>query len=122
MNIARLCLSASAAVLLLGMTGFASAAPLLPTSQDMPNGSGQASGGSFNYWDLSYTGAGATNVDGAALSGGLGGLTDGALAGDNWLTVENGAGTGLYTGGLDIDPTITFNFAGSVSSLHRAGA
>lgn len=33
------------------------------TNYAMPNGNS----GSFHYWDLGYTGAGATSTDGAAL-------------------------------------------------------
>jgi hypothetical protein len=91
----------------------AAAAPLTPSSYDMPNGNGQASGGSFNYWDREYTGAGCTTCDGALLSGGLGNLTDGVTTNLNWFSVENGAGTGPYVGWLT-DPTITFRFAQTV--------
>lgn len=84
-----------------------------PTSYDMPNGNGHASGGTFNYWDQEYTGAGSTTVDNAPLSGGLGNLTDGVIPTDNWHLVENHAGTGPYVG-WTLDPTITFNFAGPV--------
>ena len=38
------------------------------TSYDMPNGDGQAHSGSFNYWDLAYSGSGATSTDGAPLT------------------------------------------------------
>jgi hypothetical protein len=94
---------------------FSAAHALTPVSYDMPNGNGQASGGSFNYWDLKYNGAGATNVDGAPLSGGVGDLTDGIIATDTWFNVENGAGTGPYVGWLNVDPTITFHFGSTVS-------
>jgi hypothetical protein len=105
----------AAATLALAMP--ATAAQVTVTSYDTPNGDGQAHSGSFNYWDLNYTGAGATNVDGAALSGGHGDLTDGVVAPDFWFNVENGAGTGPYVGwrgdvGVQ-DPLITFNFSGS---------
>lgn len=97
----------------------ASAVQLFATSYDMPNGDGQAHGGSFNYWDLGYTGAGATNVDGAALSGGLGDLTDGVVASDFWFNTETAAGNGPYVGWYGASgtkaPTITFNFAGPVN-------
>lgn len=84
----------------------------------MLNGDGQASGGSFNYWDKAYTGAGATTTDGAALSGGLGDLTDGVVASDFWYNTENSAGTGPYVGWYDAvtpNPVITFNFAGATT-------
>lgn len=90
------------------------AGPVYPVSYDMPNGDGTASGGSYNYWDKEYTGAGSTTTDSAPLSGGLGNLTDGVIATDNWHMVENGFGTGPYVGWINRDPTITFNFAGPV--------
>lgn len=87
-------------------------AALMPTSYDMLNGNGTASSGTFNYWDLSYNGAGQTNVDNAPLSGGLGDLADLLLSASNWNEVENLAGTGPYVG-WTIDPTINFHFSGS---------
>ena len=76
-------------------------------------------------WQLQLLGfelqrAGSTTVDNAALSGGLGDLTDGIIATDNWLNVENLAGTGPYVGWRDgnsllaPNPTVTFRFAGPV--------
>ena len=94
----------------------ASSAPITVTSYSMPNGSGQASGGQFNYWDRNYSGTGSTTTDGALLSGGTGDLTDGVIAGANWFGVENSAGTGPYVGWLasrTLNPTVTFNFAGT---------
>lgn len=95
----------------------ASAAPLIASTYEMRNGNGQASGGSFNYWDLAYSGSGLTTGDGAPLTGGLGDLTDGVVATDNWFTVENAGGTGPYVGWCRgcgpasvPDPTITFRF------------
>jgi hypothetical protein len=90
------------------------AASVLPTSYDMPNGYGQASGGSFNYWDRAYTGSGNTQLDFAPLSGGLGDLTDGVIATERWDMVENVAGTGPYVGWLSLDPVITFHFASAL--------
>ena len=94
----------------------ATAAQIYATSYDTPNGSGQASGGSLNYWDIGYTGAGLTTTDGAALTGGLGDLTDGVVATDFWFNTENGAGTGPYVGWYaqrTLNPFLTFNFAGN---------
>jgi hypothetical protein len=101
----------------------AMAAPLFASSYDMRNGNGQASGGSFNYWDIAYTGTGSVNgagpktADGETLTGGLGDLTDGVIAAVNWNTIETTAGTGPYVGwcrdcgGASVlDPTITFRF------------
>jgi len=102
-------------------TGFglvAFTAPITVASYDMPNGQGQASGGTFNYWDLNYSGAGATNTDGSPLTGGLGDLTDGFIALNNWSAAENAAGTGPYVGwrsGFTSNPLITFRFAGPVN-------
>jgi hypothetical protein len=84
----------------------ASAAPILPTSYDMLNGNT----GSYNYWDESYDGLGLTAVDNAPLTGGLGDLTDGVIAPDNWNVVEAPPGNGPYVG-WTIDPVITFRFA-----------
>ena len=81
-------------------------------SYDMPNGYGQATGGSYNYWDLKYNGSGNTMTDMAPLSGGVGDLTDGVISSDFWYNVENDAGTGPYVAWVAIDPTITFRFDG----------
>lgn len=85
---------------------------LAPLSYDLVNGNGEASGGTFNYWDKSYTGTGNTMQDGALLSNGLGDLSDGITTTLNWDHIENDAGTGPYVGWLGIDPTITFHFTG----------
>ena len=76
----------------------ASAVQLVVTSYAMPNGNGQAVGGSFNYWDLNYTGTGSTTTDGAALSGGVGDLTDGYVEAQSWNNIESGSGSGPYVG------------------------
>lgn len=88
-----------------------SAATIAPTSYNMRNGDS----GSFRYWDKEYSGAGSTTTDAAALSGGLGNLTDGVIATQNWNLVENGAGTGPYVGWQRANgvPVITFNFLSS---------
>jgi len=99
------------------------ALPIVPTSYDMANGSGQASGGTFNYWDRGYTGigsvsaAGPKTTDGESLSGGLGDLTDGITTNQNWFSVENAAGTGPYVGWrstITPNPTVLFRFGGGV--------
>ncbi len=56
----------------LGIPTTALATEVEPASYDMPNGDT----GSFNYWDDSYTGAGAKTTNNAPLTGGLGDLTD----------------------------------------------
>lgn len=91
------------------------AAVIAPVSYDMSNGDGQANGGTYNYWDKNYTGSGNTTQDGACLSGGLGDLTDGIIATQNWSAVENAAGTGPYVGWVNRNPTITFNFGNLVN-------
>ena len=106
---------AASIALSLGVSNVANAAAISPIRYDMLNGNGQAIGGSFNYWDKNYTGSGNTTQDNAPLSGGLGDLTDGVIATDNWLNVENVAGEGPYVGWLSLDPTITFNFANIVN-------
>lgn len=87
------------------------AAQVNPSSYDMPNGST----GNYSYWDESYTGLGCKTCDGAALTGGLGDLTDGVIASASWNVVEAPAGPGPYVGWANIDPTITFHFSQSVS-------
>lgn len=98
-------------------TPAAAATQIFATSYDTPNGDGQAHSGSFNYWDLAYSGAGATNVDGAALTGGLGDLTDGVVASDFWFNTENAGGTGPYVGWRGdfgvTNPMINFHFGGN---------
>lgn len=106
-----------------GLVALAAAAwaaqPLAPTRYDMNNGHGQASGGTFNYWDLSYNGSGDAGVDNAPLVGGTGDLTDGVVAAANWFDVENAAGTGPYVGWrntvLPGRAVVTFYFAGPVN-------
>jgi PEP-CTERM motif len=96
----------------------AHAAQVFATSYDTPNGDGNMTGGSFNYWDLNYSGSGSTTTDGAALSGGLGDLTDGVIATDAWFNLENIGGTGPFVGWNStntLNPLLTFNFAGSPS-------
>jgi len=101
---------ATASALLALSSAAALAAPVSPTSYDMPNGYGTASGGSFNYWDRGYSGSGNTQLDFAPLSGGLGDLTDGVIATERWDRVENLEGTGPYVGWSAMDPVITFYF------------
>ena len=95
--------------------GAAHAGQLSVTSYDTPNGDGQANGGTFNYWDANYTGSGAKTTDGAALTGGVGVLSDGVIATQPWYLVSNNAGTGPYIGWLVTptpNPTVTFHLAG----------
>ena len=92
----------------------AQSAALTVSSYDMPNGDGQAHGGTYNYWDGTYTGSGDTTVDGSFLQGGTGALTDGVIATDPWNDVSNAAGVGPYVG-WHSSPTITFHFANPVT-------
>ncbi len=108
--------SAAAAALLLG--GAAAAAQLTVASYDMRNGDGQAHGGSYNYWDGTYSGSGNPSLDGLSgsfLSGGTGALTDGVIATNDWSLVSNMSGTGQYVGWAFTNPTITVHFASAVT-------
>ena len=104
-------ITASAAVLF-ATASAAHAVQIIPTSYDMPNGNS----GSYHYWDESYSGSGATGnpaADGSALAGGMGDLTDGIIATQNWYITEAPISTpGPYVG-WTISPTITFHFAGT---------
>jgi hypothetical protein len=107
-------LASLAAAAAFAAAGGAHAGAIAVAGYDMPNGDGQAHGGTYNYWDAGYTGSGAATTDGlsgSSLSGGTGKLTDGVIAADPWYEVSNDAGTGQYVGWL-ISPTITFHFAG----------
>lgn len=96
--------------------GFATAASVAhaqfvqPVSYSMPNGYGQASGGSFNYWDESYTGAGSTNVDGSPLSNGLGQLTDNIVGGNDWAADLGNGAAHEWVGWININPEIVFDY------------
>ena len=84
--------------------------PVIPLSYDMRNGESDT----YRYWDKQYPDPDST-TDLGELSGGLGDLTDGIIANDNWDYVENLEGTGPYVGWRAINPTITFNFSGFVT-------
>ncbi len=102
------------AAMLFGAGPAIAAHPIAVTSYDTPNGDGQASGGTYNYWDRNYSGTGATTTDGAPLTGGTGDLTDGVVAPSYWFLTENTAGTGPYVGwytSATPDPVITFHVA-----------
>ena len=77
---------------------FAAAGNVVPTSYDMLNGQT----GSFTYWDDSYNGTGSPTTSGDLLTGGLGDLTDGVIATENWFSTP-----GPYVGWDSITPTIT---------------
>ncbi|WP_292932179.1 PEP-CTERM sorting domain-containing protein [Novosphingobium sp. PASSN1] len=93
-------------------------AQLAVSRYDMRNGGGQSTGGSSNYWDRNYNGAGCSICDYAALSGGVGDLTDGVAAAAIWFPVEDGNGYGPYVGWWDFyapSPIVNFVFAGGVT-------
>ncbi|RVT50910.1 PEP-CTERM sorting domain-containing protein [Rubrivivax albus] len=99
----------------LSLAATAQAVQVMPTFYEMLNGYGQASGGSYNYWDGSYNGVGNPRQDGALLLGGTGDLTDGVVATQGWWLVENVEGTGPYVGWRDMDPQISFYFSDDLS-------
>jgi len=74
---------------------------LMPVAYDMLNGET----GTYTYFDDSYDGEGDNTVPLAPLSGGLGDLTDGVIATQNWNVTP-----GPYVGWVSINPTITFHF------------
>jgi PEP-CTERM motif len=90
---------------------------------DILNGSGQASGGTYNYWDTTYSGAGNTMVDGAPLIGGHGKLTDGVISTEPWYLTANTAGLGPDVGwqqSVTPNPKVVFPniFADTGPDLH----
>jgi hypothetical protein len=113
-------LKAVLAALMFGLTSFVQAVPLTVSSYSMPNGDGQAHGGSYNYWDALYAGCTGTQcttdgLSGSSLSGSTGKLTDGIVATSDWYLVSNTAGTGQYVGWLQPSVSITFNFTAPVT-------
>lgn len=125
-----------------GAGGAAQAALVDVTSYSMNNGDGVASSSFLNYWDGTYSGAGAKTTDNAPLTGGTGALTDGVVAYQRWDGVDttnasrlgqpisNISGTGEYVGWFtaksdgsgetDVSrlPQITFNFASGHPEIH----
>lgn len=111
-----------AALILISFTSFLSTTysyPVIPVSYDMLNGGSD----SYAYWDGSYSSPN-NKTSYAWLAGGLGDLTDGIIADDNYYRTENVDGTGPYVGwDLRITsvfpegnhPTITFNFSAPVN-------
>jgi len=86
------------------------ASPIPVASYSMLNGGT----GSFNYRDFTYVPCnGACDVTNAPLSGGTGKLTDGVSPATSWN--QQGANTawvGWYTQYQQLNPTVTFFFAG----------
>jgi len=102
--------------LLLFFMGFlfilqANAISIQPAYYNMLNGET----GSYEYWDESYTGSGNPLATGSSLTGGLGDLTNGIIATNNWGVDEATAGPGPYVGWNSITPVITFYFNNIVS-------
>lgn len=87
--------------------GGAQAVQIAPVSYDMLNGET----GTYTYYDETYSGSGNPQVTLSPLSGGLGDLTDGVIATQNWNVAEQTA-DGPYVGWYSIDPVITFHFSG----------
>lgn len=85
--------------------GAAHAATVHPTSYTMLNGD---SLNRSHFWDDSYSGRGNTQADNSRLRGGLGDLTDGIIATQNWSDVEGI--TGPYVGWSNRVQTIAFTF------------
>lgn len=77
-----------------------------PVSYDMLNGQS----GSFLYHDEIYDGTGDNTVNGAALSGGLGQLTDGEVGADEYATNLGNGAAYEWVGWSSIQPEITFDF------------
>lgn len=90
------------AILVLGVPTLAAAAVdgrIQPLAYEMPNGES----GAFTYFDDSYSGLGSKETALSPLSGGVGDLTDGIAATENWFTDPS-----LYVGWRTVDPTISF--------------
>ena len=79
---------------------------VIPISYDMFNGES----GTYTYHDDSYDGDGNNDQDLAALTNGLGDLTDGVIATQHWNVTS-----GPYVGWVSVDPAIIFHFDGSVN-------
>ena len=85
---------------------------ILPVSYDMPGGDGTDQGGTYDYVDDVY----GQTVEAVPLSGGLGDLTDGVIASENFNVdlLGNPPSYEPYVGWWIQSPTITFNFANPV--------
>jgi hypothetical protein len=93
----------------------ASAVAVHPTSYTMPNGTNA----SFTYYDDTYNTPGAqTTTSFATLSGGLGDLTDGVIATQNWDAAGQTSSTPYVAWNIN-DPRITFYF-GAVRDFNSA--
>jgi hypothetical protein len=108
----------SIAVVVAGLAASANAQFVQPISYSMPNGNGQASGGTFNYWDDTYNGAGSANVDGSPLSGGLGQLTDNIVGDSSWNADLGNGPAYEWVGWALVSPSIVFDY-GTAQHLSR---
>jgi hypothetical protein len=109
----------SALLLLTGLSASASGAQqIFATGYDLYNG-GKAGYGNVTLYDDSYHGgSGSTTTPYAYLSGGIGDLTDGIAATQNWsdcggigpCTAQNAPYVGWNEGYLPL-PSVTFHFA-----------
>ncbi|MCI0494160.1 PEP-CTERM sorting domain-containing protein [candidate division KSB1 bacterium] len=95
----------------LALTNFAQATIINPISYSMLNGQS----GSYSYWDENYNGFGNKTLGLAPLWGGLGDLSDGIIATQNWNIVEAPPGNGPYVGWNNYNPLITFFFSTMVT-------
>jgi hypothetical protein len=110
------------AVALFGSVPSARANPISATSYDLYNGAIAGYGNVTLYDDL-YTGTGSKTTPYAWLSGGLGDLTDGIAATQNWsdcggaspCIAQNAPYVGWRLGGLTFAPYVIFHFAPNTS-------
>ena len=106
-----------ALLLLAGLSTSASGAQIFATSYDLYNG-GIAGYGNVTLYDDKYNGSGSNTTPYAYLSGGLGDLTDGIAATQNWsdcgggspCVVPNAPYVGWNENYLS-SPSVTFHFA-----------
>lgn len=103
-------MGAAAGLALAFAAGAAIAAPVAVSSYSMNNGAH----GSFNYRDFTYSNcAGVCDVTNAALSGGVGKLTDGVSPALSWYQYgENTPWVGWDVAQGQTNPSVSFSFAG----------
>lgn len=98
MSIGKLVLASLAASISVPLAAYPVIRPIAVAGYNMPNGSGVASGGTYNHWDRFYNGDGDTTTDGAPLSNGIGELADEQIASGPAHAVESLSGFGPWTG------------------------
>jgi hypothetical protein len=84
---------------------FVTVGKLLPTAYDMVNGET----GTYTYFDDTYNGSGNPSQPLSPLSGGVGDLTNGIIATQNWNSTS-----APYVGWHTVSPAITCHFADDV--------